>query len=596
MKPMPHDALTLSPHTVEALFPFHFLLGCDDEQIVSVGLGLRELLPEDYSSLALDQLFEIIRPRNDGLTVSIIKQHLRCSFILKMKQSNIMLRGQFLVTMENTVLFIGSIVVSASNSLDKYGLSLKMFAPFDLTPDIVIMHKFREIELADRQKRSERLSEMSRSHDELNVHANTDELTNVPNRRGFWRKGESVLKKLRGSEPAKLLLALMDLDNFKLINDHFGHETGDDVLREFAARLAQVVGSKGLVGRLGGDEFVVMTESIDRHDLHGTAIQILNAVNRPFTRENLQLPLRASMGVVEVCATDTMESAIHHADVAMYEGRANGCGGIFWYSDEFSKSVQDKADMMVRLEKAIESNSIEPHFQPMIDLATSDLVGFEALARWNDGERGMVRPDIFIGLAEELGLLIELDMAILTKTLDQLSLWHGHGKMYCVHVNVSAASIQQTLIERVSDELQRRAIDPKHLILELTETTIIENTDLVREVIKGLSAHGIKVQLDDFGTGYSSLSHIRDLPVSGIKIDRSFVGDTDGKARKVLHSVVNMALDLDLDIVAEGIEEEEQLVFLKNIRCKYAQGFYIGKPGTADVCEQLFPQLIKLAA
>jgi len=595
---MPHKGLSLSSTIVDELFPFHILLDESGSEVLSTGCGLIELLGMDATGHQFDHLFNISRPKMADLSMHSVNSHLRSSIILQARDTDVALRGQVLVSSESTVLFVGSVLVSSAETLQKHNVSLKLFSPFDLTPDIVILHKFMEMENRDRLNNNKQLLEMSKSRDKMSQYANTDELTKLANRRGFWQAGERILHEHQNNQTARLLLALLDLDDFKTINDQFGHETGDAVICETADRLQTVVGSRGLVARLGGDEFVIIL-ILDLHqDPNQRAQHVLNAVNGPFKYARRQLSIVASIGVTKIEIEDTLEGAIHHADIAMLEGRQKKQVAVSWYTEALAVQILEKKQMLRRLEKAIRLEQINPHFQPVLELPELKLTGFEALARWHDEELGMVRPDIFIELAEELGLLNQLDMLILDKSLNQLARWHKQGKNYAVHVNVSAASIQMSLVDHVMSALDSRGLSSEFLILELTETTLLENTDLTREVIGKLSDKGVSVQLDDFGTGYSSLSHIRNFPVAGIKIDRSFVVDAhiDSKSRTLLKSVVNIALNLNLDIVAEGIENQEQMDFLTNIGCKCAQGFYIGKPATADTCEQLFSQSTQRAA
>jgi len=565
---MSRDRLLLTADIVDDLFPFHILLSECGTKVLSTGRGLTELLGIDATQRRFDQLFNITRPKMADLSMRTAMSHLRSSVILQARDTDFSLRGQVLVPSESTVLFIGSILVKSADSLQKQNVSLKLFSPFDLTPDIVILHKFMEMENRDRLNNNKRLIEMSKSRDEMSQYAYTDELTKVANRRGFWQAGERILQEHKSDQSASVLLALLDLDEFKS------------------------------VARLGGDEFVAILILDPHQDPEQRAQHVLNAVVGPFKYNRLHLFIGASMGVAKVDKQDTLERAIHHADIAMYEGRINNSATVSWYTEALAAKILEKKQISTRLEKAIKLGQINPHFQPVLELPGLNLIGFEALARWHDAELGMVRPDIFIELAEELGLLNQLDTLILEKSLNQLAQWHKQGKNYAMQVNVSAASIQLSLVDYVMSALDARGISADYLVLELTETTILENTDLTRDVIEKLSEKGVKVHLDDFGTGYSSLSHIRNFPVAGIKIDRSFVVDAhiNSKSRTLLKSVVNIALDLSLDIVAEGIENQEQMDFLTDIGCKFAQGFYIGKPAVAQTCEQLFPQSTQRAA
>ena len=594
----PHDIPSLPGSIVEELFPFHCLINEHDNLIVSAGRALAPLLPTNYANSAFDTVFRIVRPEIKALTRRTMISHARSCVIMEVVDSDIILRGQFVLPSNKHILFIGSVLAQNANYLENIGVNLNSFAPFDLTPDVVILRKFREIETKDMHKRTQMLAELSKSRDELSEHAYTDELTKITNRRGFWIAGTNILTDHKQNSESILILALLDLDGFKEINDKHGHDAGDAILCEAAERIRDTVGDEGIAGRLGGDEFVLLL-TLDRQlDVKDHVESLLREINFPFQRRFQQLSIHASIGVTEIETNDTLESAIHHADLAMYEGRKNARGAISWYTAALAQRLEDKKQMLVRLKDAIHNGLIEPHFQPIISFESFELSSFEALARWNDPELGMVRPDLFIALAEELGMLDQLDHLIMEKSLDQLVLWHSEGKMYSVHVNVSAPSLKSALVDRVVQALRDRNIDASYLKLELTETTILENTEFTIDVLDRLRDNGLTLTLDDFGTGYSSLTHIKDFPVCGLKIDRSFVADAhhNEKSKALLRSVATIAMNMNLYIIAEGIESQEQLDFLRNIGCHYGQGYYIGKPAAADTCEQLFPQRKDAAA
>ncbi len=594
----PHDTPSLPGALVDELFPFHCLINEHDNHIVSVGDALAPLLRSDYEHCQFGELFRIVRPNLTGLTAEIVNTHARSCVIMEVIDTDIVLRGQFVQPDDRHILFVGSVLAQNADYLENLGIGLNSFAPFDLTPEVVILRMFREIETKDIHKRTKMLADLSKSRDVLSEHAYTDALTKITNRRGFWNKGTKILNDHKNNNESTIVLALLDLDGFKEINDKHGHDAGDSILCEAAERIRDTVGNHGIAGRLGGDEFVLMLILEQQHDVKEHVEQTLREINNPFQQQFQQLAIKASIGVTEIEAGDTLEHAIHHADLAMYEGRKDKRGLISWYTAGLAQRIEDKKQMQGRLLEAIKNGLIEPHFQPIISFDNFELSSFEALARWNDSELGMVRPDIFIAQAEEIGMLDQLDHLIMEKSLDQLACWHNEGKMYSLHINVSAASLKSGLVDRVVKALNDRKIDSDYLKLELTETTILDTTDFTIDVLHKLRDNGLTLTLDDFGTGYSSLTHIKDFPVSGLKIDRSFVADAhiDEKSKALLCAVATIAIQMDLYIIAEGIESEEQLDFLRNIGCHYGQGFYIGKPAAANTCEQLFPEQKDAAA
>ena len=566
--------------------------------MLSVGKALLCLVPEQAHRQYFDELFDIVTPDIETLADATDQASEQTSFFIKVSGSPATLRGQIMIPSPGYILFVGSILVTGANSLEELGVSLNVFSPFDLTPDIVILHKFRDLENRDLEARVKRLAHVSQAHEEMSEHANTDELTQIKNRRGFWSAGEKILKELEELNTSRLLIALLDLDGFKSVNDQYGHDTGDALLRTTAERIANVVGTSGLVGRLGGDEFVVLMILDEIQNKRARVQQLLNTINSPIEFKHNQISINASIGVAKIEPGDSLELGIHNADVAMYEGRLSNTGPISWFTEDLSQKIKAKNDLHKRLKVAIAERKIKPHFQPIIDISDSRLCSFEALARWHDDDLGDISPAVFIGLAEEANLLETLDQQILEQSLDQLAAWRAAGKAFSIHVNVSAPSLNHKLVDRVFKALGDRNLESQLLTLELTETTILENTETAKDVLEQLTANGVRLQLDDFGTGFSSLSHLRDFPVSGLKIDRSFVQDVhvEPKSQALLKSVASIASNLTLDIVAEGIECAEQMEYLRKVGCHFGQGFYIGKPLEADACENLFPQLNKRAA
>lgn len=594
---MPHDRLQLNGQIVAELFPFHILVDASDGYIYSVGEGLNDIAGLEKIGQPFNAVFHIERPIVEALSSDVLKQCEGASFILQLIGTQAKLRGQFVFNKEGDMIFLGTLLVEASDSLEKLGVSMSKFTSIDLTPDLVILQRFREIEKQDLKRRAQQLAELSKSRDEMNKRANTDELTGVANRRGFWEVGSKMLAGFEKNENTSLILILLDLDGFKNINDQYGHEAGDAILLEIATRISDEIGERGLVGRLGGDEFVVIRRLDVFHHAEQEATNLLKVIKEPIRQKYRKHKVDVSMGVVKVSRGDSLDDAINKADLAMYEGRRKQRGAIFWYTDSIEQRVENKRELTRKFTEALNTGLIAPHYQPIVTLKDTALVSFEALARWTDPELGSIRPDIFIEVANEAGLLQVLDKTILDLSLDQLTRWHKVGKKYTMHVNLSADSLDSSLCDQVLNALEVRRLDPKYLILELTETTLLENTQTACEILSQLSESGVKVQLDDFGTGYSSLTHIRDLPVHGIKIDKSFVADAraNEKSRELLKSVVDLASNLQLEVVAEGIETGAQFQFLEKLGCDYGQGFYIGKPTVPDTCEIILNSLNKAA-
>ena len=576
---MSHSALALPAEVVNELFPFHILVEKDGLALASIGSSLCRLLPVENTSGRFDQRFSIARPASATLDRAFVESNPNVPVQIDVQDSPLVLRGQFLDLESGYYLFVGSILASDLQVMKDLHVNLNMFAPIDPTPDIIILHKFKEIEKADQIRQAKKLSELSKSRDELNTYANTDELTGIANRRGFWQISERLLEENAEPGPHMFLLALLDLDKFKAINDQFGHEAGDEILCEVAERISHHVGQRGIAARIGGDEFVVLVK-VESSEAQCFARSLLQKINKPLRRNYQVIDICASLGVTEIKSNQSLEQAMREADLAMYNGRSDVRGEVRWIDQALAREIEQRSETAERLKIAIEAEELFPVFQPIVKLATSDIVGFEALARWEDPELGSVSPEVFIALAEEMGLLDQLDQQILHKALDQLALWINGGISCTMHVNLSAPSLHSNTTKLVLDALNDRNLEPEHLTLELTETSILVNKTAYVSILDSLAKKGIEFQLDDFGTGYSSLSHIRDFPVSGLKIDRSFVMDAnvDAKSNALLQSVMSIARHLQFDVVAEGIETAEQLAFLMGLGCQYGQGFYFGKP------------------
>ncbi len=583
-----HPALNLPVKVVETLFPWHILIDNSNSQLVlSLGSSLIELLQKHEAVPGCWNDFEVKRPTIDALSHSNIQNHLESPFIIAVKDTAITLRGQILLTECGNFLFLGSLLVESSDSFDKTGAVLRQFAPFDLSPEMLMLHRFREVQLRDQLRKVDELKEVEAARLASDEHANSDALTGIANRRGFWRDGEALLESRNPKED--LYILLFDLERFKATNDKYGHAVGDKVLLTVAERLNTKVADHGIAARLGGDEFVALVSLSCDISVPRWIQNLGDFIRRPAASLKQGLPIDCSIGVTTVASNQTLDDAVQAADYAMYEGRKSGPNSITWDSHVLQLRRKQQHLLCSDLKNAIDDSEIYPVFQPLVDLSDNNLIGFEALARWHHPELGMILPLTFIEVAERSGLLPSLDQHILEKALDCLALWHSQGKPYTMHINVSAPSLQTNLAEIVELALSTRDLDGKYLILELTETSFLEHSIETRELLQAITKLGVRLELDDFGTGYSSLTHLHDFPVSGIKIDRSFVAEAhkSRRAELLLRSIMSIAENLGLDTVGEGIENLEQLELLQEIGCLYGQGYLFGKPSTMDSCEVL---------
>jgi len=428
-------------------------------------------------------------------------------------------------------------------------------------------------------------SELHVLYKTLESMAFTDSLTRMPNRALFYDRLEKATS-LAKNENAEFLLFVLDLDRFKYVNDTLGHHIGDQLLQEIARRLQSSVRKSDTIARLGGDEFAAILFGV--HGLQSAEIiarKIINLVNEPIIIENHNLTVGASIGIVR-CPQDGIDNnqLMQRADMAMYHAKNNRQSYTFYESNLDQHSLI-QLNLENDLRSAIQKKHLELFYQPKIDIKAGRFCGVEALVRWNHPARGVLTPDLFIPLAEQTGLIHQLTHWVLTNTLEQCSQWHKEKIEINVAVNLSARSLEDAhLADIVSATLTRYNVSPQWLSLELTESAVMANPNQAMEMLSKLHNKGVKISVDDFGTGYSSLAYLKKLPVSDIKIDKSFVMEMhrDSNDAVIVHSTIDLAHNMGLNVIAEGVETQEVLQMLINLGCDIAQGNYICKPLKAE--------------
>jgi diguanylate cyclase (GGDEF)-like protein/PAS domain S-box-containing protein len=417
---------------------------------------------------------------------------------------------------------------------------------------------------------------------ELEHQAFHDPLTGLPNRALFAdRLVHAFAQRARtGMDPSVLFL---DVDHFKAVNDRLGHAAGDLLLRAVADRLSTSVRTGDTVARLGGDEFAVLIEHspdtlVDAQDV---AHRVLERLMAPIEIEGTALNVTASIGIAPGSPTSSVESMLRDADTAMYHAKAAGRSRAVVYSAEMRERDELRVRVEADLPAAIERRELRLEYQPVVDLESSDVVGFEALLRWTHPSLGAVPPDMFIPAAERSGAIVDLGEWVLRTACEQAARWRRELSVdVTMAVNLSGRQLTDPgLTEVVLDALDRAGLEPQHLVLEITETAVIGDTDEARSVLSQLREHGVHVAVDDFGTGYSSLSYLRELPVDILKIDRSFISAVrDGMALpEIVQGILDLAHTLQLRTVAEGIESTAQLDQLRASGCDVGQGFLFAR-------------------
>jgi diguanylate cyclase (GGDEF)-like protein len=408
-----------------------------------------------------------------------------------------------------------------------------------------------------------------------------DSLTDLANRALFNDRVRHALARAR-RDGGSLAVLFIDLDDFKVVNDSLGHAGGDRMLREVAARLRGCVREPDTVGRLGGDEFAILAEGADRATAGRLAERVLTTLSAPFPLVGGHVSIRASVGVAfdEQLTLDDAQ-LLRNADIAMYAAKSRGKGAYEVFQPSMLRSVRDRHDITAALQGAIERGELVVHYQPIVDLHGGRLAGAEALVRWPRPDRGLVPPAEFIPIAEETGLVVEIDRFVLRQACRQMAVWNADAGPLLLHVNLSAHHLLRSdLAATVTAALHESRLPAGCLTLEITESVLMQDLDLAVVRLQELKQLGVHLAIDDFGTGYSSLAYLRQMPIDALKIDKAFVDGVAGGAEEsaVARAILALASTLRLDTVAEGVEQPEQATALAELGCHWAQGYYFSRP------------------
>jgi diguanylate cyclase (GGDEF)-like protein len=425
--------------------------------------------------------------------------------------------------------------------------------------------------------------------------ARHDALTGLPNRRVFSAELQAILTGARkGTAPYWVLL--VGLDQFKQINDLQGQPFGDAVLCKIARRLEQVVRNNGSVARLGGDEFAIIAKGDANHrtDLDGArdlARRVLSAIRKPILIGERRVELGASIGIAP-CHTESTdaESLLHAADVAMYRAKRDSRGTFRFFEQSMDDDLRAQGSLEADLKRAVTEGAIKPYYQPLVEIRSNRICGFEALARWEHPGRGFVPPDVFIPLIEQLGLMTALTSSVLRQACRDAKYWPEDIRL---SVNISPCELKDSLLpSRLFAILAEEGFPAARLDVEIIETALVSDIETAKSILTTLQSAGIKVCLDDFGTGYSSLYHLRELKFDKIKIDRSFVQSmaTNPESEKIVDAILGLTKNLNLPTVAEGIEDLPVLLRLAAKGCDFGQGYYFGKAMSADSARDMLTE------
>ncbi len=441
------------------------------------------------------------------------------------------------------------------------------------------------------------ITEKKRSEDKLVYLANYDTLTGLPNRTLFHQRLQNHIqesnKKIRNDSFA---LICIDIDNFKRVNDTLGLSIGDTLIQLIALKIRkQVCFHNATVAHLGGDEFTILLPYRGRRkEINTVAKSILDTFKKPIFVEHQEIMVSASLGIS--CFPEdgkTPSMLFRNAESALHYAKKKGGNNHQFFNEDLQASASRKTKIFDLLSKAIKKNELALLYQPKINLDNNQTVGFEALLRWHNQEIGIINTQEFISIAEESGLVNEIGLWVLKAACHQAKTWEQSGKKIPISINISAKQFSQPDLYRIiSHALYTEKLSPEMLELEITETMIMEDPEIAITTLEKIKNLGIKIAIDDFGTGYSSLSYLKKLPIDTLKIDKAFVNDvtTDLDDEAITNAIISLAKNLDLNVVAEGVETYEQLEFLKKAGCKHIQGYLIAPPMNSQDCESFFKE------
>jgi diguanylate cyclase (GGDEF)-like protein/PAS domain S-box-containing protein len=436
------------------------------------------------------------------------------------------------------------------------------------------------------------VTEQRRLEERLSFQAFHDSLTGLANRQLFTDRLAHALER-RGAARERLFVLFCDLDDFKNVNDSLGHNVGDQVLAAASTRFGEAVRSGDTAARLGGDEFAILLEDSDLDSATAVAERVQTLLAEPLEVDGRRITVRVSIGIAQAIPGESVpEEVLRNADVAMYWAKDRGKSAVAVYDSRLHAEALERLELRGDLQRALRRDELRLHYQPIVDVETGRVEGFEALVRWQHPSRGLVPPVLFVPMAEESGMIVALGRWVLERACRDGSVLRAPDREIEIAVNLSAHELARPeIVDEVLAVLSATGFPPRRLVLEITEGAILHDLATVAPRLTALRAHGIRIAIDDFGTGYSSLAYLSDLPVDILKVDKSFVDkvNTDPQHAAITAAIFRMSRDMRLTTVAEGVEEADQVDWLRAAKCVHAQGYFWSRPVERETAAGLIP-------
>lgn len=455
--------------------------------------------------------------------------------------------------------------------------------------------KIKELE-AIRHSMVDSFTRLEAEKKELYLMARTDSLSGLANRNSLNEYLERLIPTMQRNEKEFAFLFL-DIDHFKTVNDSLGHNIGDELLKNISSIIRKTLRPSDFIARVGGDEFVIIIQEYKSYiELSNIIQRIQDYLSQPWLIQTHPINIGCSIGVAFYPKDgEDIVSLMKNADIAMYEAKKLGRNQYHFFTEELNEAVQKVITLDKQMRQALIDNEYMLYYQPKVDLSNGKILGVEALIRWKNKDNGFISPNEFIALAEENGFIKELGIWIVDEALNQYVKWRNLGIDISIAINISAKQFLDKDFEiKFIEKLEEKEINPSKINLEITEYILMDKSDYVQDILKILHNYGIKISLDDFGTGYSSLSYLKKFPIDYLKIDKAFLDDYESSSGKIfLETIVKMGQMLKMKVIAEGVEKQEQIDYLKSISCNEYQGYYFSKPLSSKDFEALYFNSLK---